>query len=354
MKFEIGPSGTPYDFENPEAYIPPEDFRQSIDLKNSEQEHKYSKLNQGLRILLVGAVAFTGIEIINNYNPYLEKGCVSTSDNLFDEPTSSTDLINKYEDYRDRELKYDINYDVLADTNNNDELSNFLNNQFKEQKISFHINKLPAIISEDSTSPFELVSESRDLGFFNTQLSSYALIETLENLPPGIIEELNGVDFYLTPRDMFLDSLHILGTYLRDGEERSIIIYINSNKIESSIYHEIGHLLQDKLCNGDLEDPEYSRLNDSNEYKINEKNNSEYFISDYASRSTAEDWAEVSANLFKFGAVACYDMPKPICEKELLILKRLSTVDPNISSYLVGKGASTNRDNMNGFKNYIG
>jgi hypothetical protein len=352
-------AGTPYDFENPRAYIPPIEFR-TLDSADEQVQVARRKSTFGSigRLLVVGAVVGSALFMANHTE--IDKSesdnqqdtpaeqphnCIEASDELFEERITIDEAVKYYEKTREERTseKY-INYDLLDKSNSTEEISGFLSDYYVEQDIRFHFGELPlSMATPTQTDSAQATHKPNELSLFEYQLAAFSLTDALHNLPPGILDYIRGTDIYVTS-SVDLNEFQIGGLYSVDSNTGRPLIVLNANEtnsIKATVYHEIGHALHDKMCDDQGQDIEYVEINSDAHYTKNEEEvNFDFFISEYAATNSREDVAEMTQSLFLVGALACYEMPQPICAKEVLLLNRLGEIDQNISKYLVGKGAS--------------
>ncbi len=367
MHIDSNPSGTPYDFENPESYIPPVEFR-SLEATHKQDKEVTKRIIIGSvgRLLLIGAVFGSAAFIVHTENNYLEtaeqqdtpaeqsQNCIEVSDELFEERITKDEAIEYYVKTREESTSEEyINYDLLDKTKNKEEISGFLNDYYVEQDVRFHFGELPLSMSTPTqTNSAQAVHKPDQLSLYEYQLAAFTLTDALSKLPPGILDYIRGTDIYVTS-SVALSDFEIGGLYSVDNIKGRPFIILNSNdinSIKSNVYHEIGHALHDKMCIDEGKDIEYVRINSGANYTREEdKVNFDYFISEYAATNSSEDVAEMTESLFLRGTVACYEMPQPICDKEELLLKRLGAIDSNILKYIVGKGAMNYQNDSIGY-----
>lgn len=171
------------------------------------------------------------------------------------------------------------------------------------------------------------------------------LIKMFEQLPKELFDkiELNEIiltgqmgeyknENYKEPTNTFS------GTVSFDERKVYLLAQPDEYQTQSTALHEIGHLLDDLLCDGILDvDPEYTSDNSTKyvpEKWMKKGGENKDYVSSYSWHGVAEDRAEVWERLLAGNEMHSRYIAENIHKKFALLLARLEELIPGISLYL--------------------
>jgi hypothetical protein len=359
MQENVGDFGIPYDFDSPETYVPPIEFRQkelivdqSDNLGSQNRRHVSFKRRLVKGFALGAIINFLPSAQIVDYSAEhnSDGGCIESDTDLLLTQYELDAAIDNHEDQSalsEDEKNYLI--DLVGDTNNLDEVEDVLSNVFSRWGIKAYVGKLP----DDMEDIYQDLSDLKQKDVIN---SSIDLIHSLSKTPDSLMKLGQGMNVYFGHN--FYNSKGSLGG-LRTavnmyGEPKEmVLIDIGLPDDTADIFmHEFSHTIHGRMCVTPEQDTEFTDSNTepyTKKFQGNEEVQLYGYKTPYGAVNVAEDFATNAQEILLSGAQYCYDtqqrpIDEVICAKEEIFLGRLNTINPEIPIYYIARAENAYRD----------
>lgn len=249
------------------------------------------------------------------------------------------------------DLSLEMYAGLISQAQTQDEAEGYLNQVFDKWDYHVHIAEVPILSSNDFATRGSDVEHTPELITQNLiNISSIHILESLRNIPAGLMELTRGTDVYLT-MGMTGESGGYAGLYAKDENGNPLIIVgIGPADPSGEIFeHELSHNIFFRLCGDNIgyNDVELASFNPADFKYTRTEVSDDYWVgitaSRYGATNTAEDIAEAFPQLFylPLGRIcinnsATEDYDLPICDKQNLLIERIAAVDPTTARYLSG------------------